>query len=288
MGQPYENIVIEHLTSLWIPSLYRVRQKREENDSIVSLLVEPTSSDRQLDPIRAGQFNMLYVFGKGEIPVSISSLAFEHPQMVHTIQDVGKISAGLCELNPGDCLGIRGPFGNTWPLQAAEGKDVLLVAGGLGLAPLRPVIEHIVLHRHKFKQVNILYGTRSPDYMTFHKDIIAWQADPDINFLLSVDHSFKTWRGHVGVVTHLIEQVEFDPDNVLAMVCGPEIMMRYAFSTLGHAGVKAADIYLSMERNMKCAIGHCGHCQFGPAFICKDGPVFQYSAMEQYLNVKEL
>lgn len=287
MGQLYEHITIEAPIDVWTPLLYLIKERKEENKNTVSLLVAPLSA-RQIDPIQPGQFNMLYVFGKGEIPVSVSSIAVDHPQMIHTIQDVGRISGGVCALKPGDQLGIRGPFGNPWPIRAAEGKDVILVAGGLGLAPLRPVVEHIVEHPDVFRQVNILYGTRSPDYMMFHQNIIAWQADPDINFLLTVDHSFKTWRGHVGVVTHLIEQAKFDPVNTVAMVCGPEIMMRFAFAALEHAGMNASDIYFSMERNMKCAIGHCGHCQFGPAFVCKDGPVFQYSLMQEYLRIREL
>ncbi len=282
-----ELTVEESSSDIWIPSPYVVADKHVENDDLVTFVYEPASEDI-LDPMQPGQFNMLYAFGIGEIPISVSSLISDHPRITHTIQNVGAVSKACCNMRVGDQIGLRGPFGTPWPVEDAKFKDVIIMAGGVGFAPLRPVVEFIEEYRDDYGEVNFLFGTRDPHSILFHQDVISLQSDPSVNFQITVDHSFSNWRGNVGVVTTLVEKAEFDPENTVAFVCGPEIMMRYGAYSLIDAGVDEENIFISMERNMKCAIGHCGHCQYGPLFVCKDGPVFLYPAIKNYLNIREL
>jgi NAD(P)H-flavin reductase len=208
--------------------------------------------------------------------------------MIHTIRDVGPVSHALTRLEPGAAIGVRGPFGVGWPLAAAEGRDLVIVAGGLGLAPLRPAIYRVLAERRRYGAVSLLYGARRPEDILFGRELSVWRARLDIDVDVTVDHALSGWRGHVGVVTNLLSRATFDPASAIAMLCGPEIMMRNIAATLVAQGLDAERIYLSMERNMKCAVGHCGHCQLGPAFICRDGPVFSYARMKPLLAVKEL
>ncbi len=271
----------------WVPVPYRITGKKTESKHLLTLTMEP-AGEESIAPIAAGQFNMLYVFGVGEIPISVSSLDTPHPTLIHTIQQVGPASKAINSLDVGDTIGIRGPFGTVWPVGAADSKDVIIMAGGVGLCPLRPLIENVLSERDRFGEVNILYGSREPDRIIFHQDIIAWQSDPSINFHITVDHAFSHWRGNVGVVTQLIDKASFAPDNTVAFICGPEVMMRYGAYACMDSHVDERNIYLSMERNMKCAIGFCGHCQFGPHFVCKEGAVFPYSVVRSHLNIAEL
>jgi len=276
-----------HSQNSWTPVLYKIVNKQIENDDLATLWMEP-DGDLAIDPLQPGQFNMLYAYGVGEIPISVSSLLSPYPQISHTVQSVGAVSDAIFKLKVGDQIGVRGPFGTAWPVEEAKYKDVIIMAGGVGFAPLRPIIEAIAEQRDDYGEVNFLYGTRDPGSILFHQDVISLQSDQSINFQITVDHSFMNWRGNVGVVTTLIEKAEFDPKNTIAYVCGPEIMMRYGAYALLDAEIPGSNIYVSMERNMKCAIGHCGHCQYGPLFICKDGPVFPYPAIKDYLNIREL
>jgi len=273
--------------SPWNPVLYKVSSKSIENADLLTFELDPVG-DEAIDPIAPGQFNMLYAFGIGEIPISVSSILPSYPTLVHTIQDVGRVSKSLIQLPVGDIIGVRGPFGPEWPVAQVKSKDVLLIAGGVGLCPLRPVIEYILDHREQFGEVNVLFGTRHPDNIIYHRDIISWQSDPSINFQITVDHAFPSWRGNVGVVTHLIDKAKFYPENTISFLCGPEVMMRFGIYACLDAGISEDMVYLSMERNMKCAIGLCGHCQVGPYFTCKDGAVFPYTMMKPYLNISEL
>lgn len=274
-------------SNAWIPVPYTILDKHLENDKLLTFTLEP-QGEESIDPIKPGQFNMLYVFGVGEIPISVSSLLTPHPTLIHTIQDVGAVSKAITGLNKGDTIGVRGPFGTVWPVEKAYGKDVIIMAGGVGLCPVRPIIETILDNREQFGEVNILYGARNPDDIIFHHDIISWQSDPSINFLITVDHAFSQWRGNVGVVTHLMEKARFNPDNTIVYICGPEVMMRFGAYACLAAAIPENHIYISMERNMKCAIGFCGHCQFGPYFICKDGAVFPYDDLKPYLNLAKI
>ena len=270
-----------------IPLKYTIVSKKTENEGLFTFEMEP-STDHAIEPLKPGQFNMIYAFGMGEIPISVSSLNVQYPKIIHTIQDVGAVSKAICNSKVGAVLGVRGPFGSTWENKASKGKDIIIMAGGVGFAPLRPLIESIIKDRSSYNRVNVLYGTRSPDNILFHQDVISLQSNPDINFQVTVDHAFSNWYGHVGVVTTLIDSAVFDPENTIAYVCGPEVMMRFGIQALSSKGIADENIFLSMERNMKCAIGHCGHCQYGPLFVCKDGPVFNYSNIKSYLNIREL
>ncbi|WP_067731989.1 FAD/NAD(P)-binding protein [Novosphingobium naphthalenivorans] len=270
----------------FVPEIYRVGSVRRELADAVTLELEPVSGTRP--DFRPGQFNMLYAFGVGEVAISMSVGASEGTGFVHTVRNAGAVSGALARLEPGATLGVRGPFGTGWPVAEAEGRDVLIVAGGLGLAPLRPAIQEVLARRERFGRVTILVGCRSPSDILYQHDLEQWKQRLDVNVEVTVDHAGTDWHGNVGFVTTLIPRSPFDPDNAIAMVCGPEVMMRFAASGLQKAGMPAGNIYLSMERNMKCAIGLCGHCQFGPAFICKDGPVLPLERIAGLLAVQEI
>jgi NAD(P)H-flavin reductase len=264
-----------------VPVSYRVGRRRRETHDSWTLELEPVRE--ALDPLAPGQFAMLYAFGKGEVPISVSRL----PQ-VHTIRAVGIVSAALCDLRRGDVVGVRGPFGTAWPVEAAEGTDVVVLAGGIGLAPLRPAIDHLLANRERYGRVVILYGGRSPEELLYTAELERWRGRFDVEVHVAVDQAAAGWRGRVGVVTTLVPRADFDPDHTLAMICGPEVMMRFAVAALQDRGVPAEAIFVSLERSMKCAIRLCGHCQLGPEFICHDGPVFPWDRVEPLLRVREL
>lgn len=226
---------------------------------------------------------MLYVFGVGEIPISISGDPARRRPLVHTTRAVGTVSKAMRELKVGDVIGVRGPFGSHWPIEQAEGKDVVIVAGGIGMAPLRAAMYSITAQREKYGKVVLLYGARTPSEMLYRRELENWRAHFDLEVHVTVDRATGIWHGSVGVVTRLISRAPFDPLNTLAFVCGPEVMMRFTAAELEKRGVAAEQIYISMERNMKCAIGLCGHCQYGPYFVCKNGPVFRYKDVQQLL-----
>ena len=270
----------------FVPVLYRVRRARRELSDTMTLDLVPLSGTRP--GFAAGQFNMLYVFGVGEIAVSMSGDPADAAQFVHTVRTVGAVSESIAKLKPGAVIGLRGPFGTGWPMAEAEGSDILVVTGGLGLAPLRPAIYAILAHRERYGRVGILIGSRNPKDLLYRREIERWRQRLDIEIEVTVDHADAAWHGHVGVVPSLIPRAIRDPHDMIAFICGPEIMMRFSVGALRDAGVAAGRIYLSMERNMKCAIGLCGHCQFGPAFICKDGPVMRYDRIAGIFSVREI
>ncbi len=236
---------------------------------------------------KPGQFNMLYAHGHGEVPISICADA-EHGPLIHTTRAVGGVTSAMAHLKVGDTVGVRGPFGSHWPVAEAAGQDIIIMTGGLGLPPLRPVIYHILNHREQFGKVYLLYGARTPLDMVFRSELEAWHSEKNIEVLLTVDKAQGQWAGNIGVVPNLLNQVEVDLNNVCAMMCGPEVMMHFARLALNKMGVKDEQVYVSMERNMKCAIGHCGHCQWGPHFICKDGPIFRFDHISDLFAVHEL
>jgi NAD(P)H-flavin reductase len=227
-------------------------------------------------------------FGAGECAISISGDAARPEPLLHTTRLVGTVTRALSALRPGDTVGVRGPFGSAWPLAEAEGHDVVFIGGGLGLAPLRPAFLHVLGARARHGKVVLLYGARAPQDVLYRKQLEKWSARLDVEVHATVDRGESGWCGNVGVVTALIRRAPFDRLNTLAMVCGPEIMMHFTVQELLQRGVREDQIYLSMERNMKCAVGFCGHCQFGPTFICKDGPVFRYDRVKPWLEVREL
>jgi NAD(P)H-flavin reductase len=271
-----------------VPRLYRVQRVRREIADTFTQEFEPLDGC-DAPPFAAGQFNMLYAFGVGEIPISISGDPTRHgAPLVHTTRAVGTVSHAMHGLAPGDVIGVRGPFGSSWPVARAQGKDVVIAAGGIGLAPLRPAMYQILADREQFGKVVLLYGARTPADILYRRELEQWRAHFDLDVFVTVDRATASWRGSVGVVTRLIPRAPFDPQNTVAMVCGPEIMMRFTAAELTKRGVSAESIFLSMERNMKCAIGFCGHCQYGPYFVCKDGPVFAYSAIQSLLATWEV
>jgi NAD(P)H-flavin reductase len=270
-----------------IPVAARVGNVEKETYDTFTLSLEPANG-QDLGQFLPGQFSMLYVCGVGELPISISGDPEEPGRLVYTVRSVGKATNALVTRKAGDTIGVRGPFGTSWPLTAARGKDVLVVAGGIGLAPLHPAIYHILRHRGDYRRLVVLYGARSPRDLLYRKQLTAWGYVPDTQVLITVDYGGLSWRGYVGVVTTLFRYVRLQPDRTVALVCGPEIMMRYVVRELEARGLAADDIYLSMERNMKCAVGFCGHCQFGPHFICKDGPIFPYTWVRPWLDKYEL
>jgi NAD(P)H-flavin reductase len=204
------------------------------------------------------------------------------------VRSVGRATDALVKRLPGDTVRVRGPFGKPWPVEAGRGKDVIVVAGGIGLAPLRPAIYHLLRRRDDYVRVVLLYGARSPKDLLYRKQVAEWGRLPDLQVLTTVDYGGASWRGHVGVVTTLFRHLRMHSAQTVAFTCGPEIMMRYVVRELLARGLTDADIYLSMERNMKCAVGSCGHCQLGPYFVCKDGPIFSYQQMRPWLDKHEL
>ncbi len=239
-------------------------------------------------PFKPGQFNMLYVFGVGEVPISISGNPDAGGPLLHTIRAVGSVTRAMALLQRGATIGVRGPFGSAWPIEAAEGNDIVFVAGGIGLAPLRPAIFRILARRGRYGRVALLYGARTPKDILFRRDLRRWGGRLDVAVQVTVDRAAAEWRGNVGVVTRLIDHAPFDPEEAVALVCGPEIMLRFTTRALMARGVAADRIYVSMERNMKCAVGFCGHCQFGGHFVCRDGPVFRFDRIRDIFDEREL
>ena len=235
-----------------------------------------------------GQFTMMYIFGVGEVPISICGDP-EYPQtLTHTVRAVGAVTNAICALTPGDTIGIRGPYGTAWPVAEAIGRDVVIVAGGIGLAPVRPAIYWVLKRRAAYESFSLIYGARTPEDLLFGDEVQAWRARFDVNVQVTVDRGGSGWMGDVGVVTPLLSRAAFNPENTTAIVCGPEIMMRVVARDLIARGLASTDVFVSLERNMKCGIGSCGHCQFGPHFICKDGPVVAYAEVAERLGLEEL
>jgi len=270
-----------------VPCLLSVRRVRRETRDTHTLELKPLDAEGLL-PFAAGQFNMLYVFGVGEVPISISGDPTRPLPLIHTVRAVGPVSEALCSLRHGDVVGVRGPYGSHWPVEESDGSDLVIVAGGIGLAPLRPVVYHALARRERYGKIVLLYGARTPEDLLYKHQLEGWRSRSDLQVEVTVDTATPGWHGSVGVVTTTIARARFDPLHTVAMVCGPEVMMRFTIAELRQYGLSTKDIYVSMERNMKCAIGLCGHCQFGPHFVCKDGPVFRYSEIEQFFSLREV
>ena len=269
-----------------LPSPCRIQRLVHETHDTFTLELE--APDGAASGFAPGQFNMVYVFGVGEAPMSLSGDPARRDAVVHTTRAVGTVTRAMRGLGRGAQLGVRGPFGRPWPLDAAAAMDVVLVAGGIGLAPLRPVIYAIAARRREFGRVTLLYGARSPEDVLYRRELARWRAAAGIEVTITVDRATRAWPGTVGVVTALLPRAAFDPVHTVAFVCGPEVMMRFTADALGKRGVAPERVFVSMERNMKCAVGFCGHCQFGPAFVCKDGPVFPYPRVRGLMALREI
>lgn len=270
-----------------LPMWFRVQRVRRETHDTFTLELACRDNDGEFS-FSPGQFNMLYLFGFGEVPISISGDPAAKETVVHTIRAVGPVTRAMASLKRGDPVGVRGAFGTAWPVTEAVGRDIVIVTGGIGLAPLRPAFYHLLAHRGDYRRVVLLYGARTKDDILYRDELKAWRGELDLEVDVTVDSSVGRWRGNVGVVTKLIPRANFDPINTTALVCGPEVMMRFTIQTLVERGMQTPNIYISMERNMKCAVGFCGHCQYGSKFICKDGPVFRFSDIEGIFGIREL
>ena len=279
--------VIDKPVDPMMPVPYVVKRVRRETHDTFTLEMVPFDGGPPLC-FRPGQFNMLYLFGVGEVAISISGDPGDGARLVHTIRAVGMVTKGLERLRAGAVVGVRGPYGRPWPVDEQLGRDLVIVAGGIGLAPLRPAILHLLADRAAYGRIVLLYGTRSPADILYRRQLERWRARFDLDIQVTVDRAAVEWRGSVGLVTTLLGRAPFVPEKTTALICGPEIMMRYTMAGLVERGVSEAAIHLSMERNMKCAIGLCGHCQFGPTFICKDGPVYSSPEIAGLLKQREV
>lgn len=269
-----------------VPERFRVTSTRRETEDTWTLELE--SVEREGLQFAPGQFTMLYSYGAGEVPISVSGDPRRPGTLVHTVRAVGATTVAVCGAQEGDELGVRGPFGRGWPVAEADGSDVVVVAGGVGLAPLRSVVYTALAERQRYGRLTLLYGSRTPDQLLYSDELAEWAERDDIELGLIVDAAEASWRGRVGVVPALIERAELDRAGTIAMVCGPEVMMRFSVEALLAAGLAPERIFLSMERNMRCAVGHCGHCQWGPSFVCRDGPVYPWSEAEPWFRIREL
>ncbi len=263
----------------------RIVEKIQEARDIYTFRLQLTDpAVRQSFTFAGGQFNMVYAFGVGEVAISIVSDPEDPHLLDHTIRLVGRVTRAIGRLGAGDVLGVRGPFGRGWPLEKARGKDVVIVTGGLGCAPVVGAIEYIFRRRAAYGEVKILHGVKAPHDLLYRARFDAWRRQPNTEVLLSSDQPAKSWQYHVGVVTELFEQVSLNPGRCTVMMCGPEIMMRIGVPILVRRGIPETAIYVSLERHMECGIGLCGHCQMGPYFLCKDGPVMRYDTIAPWLG----
>lgn len=272
---------------LWLPRPFAVRAYRRETADTFSLGL---ASQDGSPPLRfqPGQFNMLLIPGVGESAISISGDPTRPGLLWHTIRAVGGVTGQLMRLRRGDYVGVRGPLGMPWPVEALEGRDLVVVAGGIGLAPLRPALLYFLRHRRRYGRLALIYGARTPADLLFLCDLPRLRRSAGVQVEVTVDRADAGWRGDVGLVTQLLPRLSFNPARAAALICGPEVMMRNTCLELGRLGVPDRDIYITMERHMKCGIGLCGRCQLGPLFICKDGPVFSFEEIKGPFGKREL
>jgi NAD(P)H-flavin reductase len=275
------------LNTLYMPQDAEILERIQESPTLFTLRLRFTDPNLQDQfQFEAGQFNMVYLYGVGEIPISIVSDPKDSHIIDHTIRIVGRVTQGLANLKAGDHVGLRGPYGRGWPLQQAEQDDVIIITGGLGCAPVVSVINYVAHRRERFGHLNIVQGVKHSDDFIWRERYDQWRELPDTTVLLAADEGTPLWPWHIGLVTDLFDNLVYDPQRVNVMMCGPEGMMRVVTKNMLAAGVGPCNIWLSMERNMQCAVGHCGHCQYGKHFICKDGPVFCYEQVADLFGIK--
>ena len=263
----------------------RIVEKRQEAPNIITLRLQLNDPiQRKAFQFQAGQFNMLYVFGVGEVAISIVSDPDEPRYLDHTIRIVGRTTKVIGRMGVGESLGIRGPFGQGWPMELAKGHDVIVATGGLGCAPVVGAIEYMVRRRKDYGKIKILHGVKAPHELLYRDHFDRWRSLPETEVYLTSDEPGKTWHYHIGVVTELFEQVYFDQDRTVLLMCGPEVMQRVAVNILAERGLPPNQMFGSFERHMECGIGLCGHCQFGPYFLCKDGPVMRLDRALPFLG----
>ncbi|MGW7445692.1 FAD/NAD(P)-binding protein [Kitasatospora sp. NPDC054795] len=264
------------------PVPYRVVGREADTPDTATVVLEPPGPS--LPPFAPGQFAMVYAFGVGDIPLSVSG--FDGHRLTHTVRAVGAISGALHGLRPGATVGVRGPFGTGWELPTAAGLDLVVVAGGIGLAPLRPLVRAALATPEQYGRLNVLIGARTPGDLLYAEEVRGWRTAAWT--MTTVDRPDTQWRGEVGVVTTLLDRAAFDPPAATAFICGPEPMIRATARDLVQRGVAPDRIRVSLERTMHCGTGHCGHCQLGPLLLCRDGPVVTWTRAQPLLTVREL
>lgn len=265
--------------SVYLPVMARLL-KVEQMTELEKLFALQLPGGRSLGN-EPGQFVEASLMGIGEAPISISSSpSRSNGTFELCIRRVGDLTNALHRLKPGDVIGVRGPFGRGFPVGKMRGKDILFAAGGLGLAPLRSLINQVLDERGAFGRVIILYGTKNPSEILFKKELEEWAERDDVEFHMSVDRADENWTGNVGVITALFPRVTVNPRNTVAATCGPPIMYRFVLMELLGKGIPETQIYLSLERRMKCGVGKCGHCQINDLYCCQDGPVFTYARIK--------
>jgi len=272
-----------------VPCFYRVASRREDTgDTVTVELAEPAGPVPAFAP---GQFAMLTAFGVGEVPISVSGLGDNSGgracRLEHTLRAVGAVTRALCAAQPGSLIGVRGPFGTSWDVASAAGRDIVIVAGGIGLAPLRPVVLAALADRSRYGRIMLLAGARTPGDLLYTDELERWRHD-GVEVAVTVDQADTGWSGEVGLVTALIKPAGLAPGNSVAFVCGPDVMMRVTANALAALGIPPGRIRVSLERNMRCGAGWCGHCQLGPLLVCRDGPVVGYDRAAELMRVREL
>lgn len=271
------------IANAYVPEPMRIVEAVRELPDVFTFAFEPEGGFA----FRPGQFNMLYAHGVGEVAISISGDPAEPERLIHTIRAVGNVTRVLERLEAGSSVGVRGPYGTPWPLEEAKGRDVCFIAGGLGLAPLRPAILYVLAHRHEYGAVKILCGARSPEALLYREQLAHWRGRFDCRVEVTVDHAGRDWYGPVGVITRLVSDAALDPDDAI-FACGPEIMLRFVAHELARRAIPYEALWVSLERSMKCGIGLCGHCQLGGHFLCKDGPVYRFDRVAPALFTRDL
>lgn len=252
----------------------KVLKVKKENYNTVSIWIE---SDIQPKP---GQYVMFYAFGKGEAPITVAS--YENGISLHTIRIVGDVTSFFVDIKPGDIVYLRGPYGNSWDYEEAYGKDVVIISGGLGLAATRWLMEKIIQEKDKFKSVLSIYGSKSYEDLLYTESYETWKSQ--IDFEIIIGKPSQNWNGRVGLITEIVEEIKKKDTKIF--LCGPDPMVKAVVDILIRKDIDKSDIKVSLERHMKCSVGTCGHCMFGPSFVCKDGPVFRYSNIDYFFNKK--
>ena len=274
-------------TDAMLPEVATISAVKPETPGVATYTIALQNQEaRQNYRFQPGQFNMLYLPGIGEAAISISSDPAEPSELLHTIRVAGNVTSAIDKLGAGGPLGVRGPYGSHWPVETAQGGDLIFVGGGIGLAPLRSAIYSVIQNRDKYQQVSILVGARSPEDLLYPKEYDSWRAH-DIDVLSTVDRAEASWQGRVGVVPMVFYSLRPEPRRTTVFTCGPEIMMRFVVYEALARRIPEERIFVSLERNMKCAIGFCGHCQYGPTFLCKEGPVLSFERVQAFFNVED-
>ncbi|MCK4762077.1 MAG: FAD/NAD(P)-binding protein [Candidatus Aminicenantes bacterium] len=266
--------------ALLLPQVFKIKTiKRLTPDT---LLYEVTDQDGNFDlSYRPGQFMEVSIFGSGECPISITSTPSRPQHIEFAVREVGLVSGAMHNLEPSEHIGLRGPFGNGFPIDALKGKDIFFIAGGIGLAPLRSLINYMLDHREDFGAIDIVYGARSPELLCFAEEFAAWQEAPDTRLHLTIDKETPGWQGKVGFVPAIVKELGLPPRDRAAIACGPPVMIKFTLLDLAALGYPDEDVITTLELKMKCGVGKCGRCNIGPIYVCREGPVFRLSELNR-------